>query len=492
MKTPPDLFDQPFEDDPEAGLVRDSDDLSTRPLGPPAPRLPGVPQRRIFTVTALTEAIRDMFESTFGDVWVEGEISNCRLWNTGHLYFTLKDGAAQIKGVMFRSAVRYLKFKPDDGLHVTVRGRLGVYEPKGEYQIVCEHMEPQGLGALQLAFDQLKKKLQAEGLFETSRKRPLPALPKKIGIVTSLDGAALRDIINVLRRRHPNAHLVIRPVRVQGDGATGEIAQAIRAIAKVPGVDVIITGRGGGSVEDLHAFNQEPVARAIVASAVPVISAVGHEVDFTIADFVADVRAPTPSAAAEMVVAAKDEFCTRIDRLSHRLQASVRSGLQRRRASIHLLATRRGLAAWQARLAMRGRYVADLSHQLRQAGSGILSRRHRDFASLRLRLEARDLRRRMALIRERLGAADGRLSSAGDRARHGAQSRFVAIAGRLENLSPLAVLARGYAVCWNADRTKIIRRAAAVQPGERVRVRLHEGELDCDVVRPRVSGETDG
>jgi exodeoxyribonuclease VII large subunit len=375
---------------------------------------------------------------------------------------------------------------------VTVRGRLGVYEPKGEYQIVCEHMEPQGLGALQLAFDQLKKKLQAEGLFETSRKRPLPALPKKIGIVTSLDGAALRDIINVLRRRHPNAHLVIRPVRVQGDGATGEIAQAIRAIAKVPGVDVIITGRGGGSVEDLHAFNQEPVARAIVASAVPVISAVGHEVDFTIADFVADVRAPTPSAAAEMVVAAKDEFCTRIDRLSHRLQASVRSGLQRRRASIHLLATRRGLAAWQARLAMRGRYVADLSHQLRQAGSGILSRRHRDFASLRLRLEARDLRRRMALIRERLGAADGRLSSAGDRARHGAQSRFVAIAGRLENLSPLAVLARGYAVCWNADRTKIIRRAAAVQPGERVRVRLHEGELDCDVVRPRVSGETDG
>jgi exodeoxyribonuclease VII large subunit len=244
---------------------------------------------------------------------------------------------------------------------------------------------------------------------------------------------------------------------------------------------VIIVGRGGGSVEDLHAFNQEPVARAIVASAVPVISAVGHEVDVTIADFVADVRAPTPSAAAEMVIAAKDDFCARIDRLAHRLQASVRAGLQRRRASIHLLATRRGLAAWQARLAMRGRYVAELSHQLRQAGGGILSRRSRDFASLRLRLEARDLRRVTALIRARLGAADGRLSSGADRACHRAQARFAAIAGRLENLSPLAVLARGYAVCWNADRTTIIRRAAAVQPGDRVRVTLHDGEIQCDV-----------
>jgi exodeoxyribonuclease VII large subunit len=490
MRTPPDLFDQPFEEDPDLDPVRSPAPVAPRPPDPLAPR-PDIPQRRIFTVTALTEAIGDMFESAFGEVWVEGEISNCRLWNTGHLYFTLKDGAAQIKSVMFRSAVRYLKFKPEDGLHVTVRGRLGVYEPKGEYQIVCEHMEPQGLGALQLAVEQLKKKLQAEGLFEPSRKRPLPALPSKIGIVTSLDGAALRDIIKVLRRRHPNAHLVIRPVRVQGDGATGEIAQAIRAIGNVPGVDVIIAGRGGGSVEDLHAFNQEPVARAIAASPVPVISAVGHEVDFTIADFVADVRAPTPSAAAEMVVAAKDDFCARIDRLSHRLEASVRAGLQRRRASIHLLTTRRGLAAWQARLAMRGRYVAELSHQLRQAGGGILSRRHRDFASLRLRLEARDLRRQMALVRERLGAADGRLASAVDRASHRAQSRFAAVAGRLENLSPLAVLARGYAVCWNADRTTIIRRATAVQPGDRVRVTLHDGELDCDVVRGGANAETD-
>ena len=298
-----DLFSEPFEEDRK----------------PPA--APAAPQRRIVSVSELTAAIRGLLETSFGDIWVDGEISNCRLWNTGHLYFTLKDGGAQIKAVMFRSAVRYLKFKPDDGLRVIARGRLGVYEPKGEYQFVCEHLEPHGLGALQLAFEQLKKKLQAEGLFDPGRKRPLPALPRKIGIVTSLDGAAIRDIIKVLRRRHPNAHLVIRPARVQGDGAAADLAQALRAIVKVPGVQVVIAGRGGGSLEDLRAFNSEIVARAIAASPVPIISAVGHETDVTIADFVADLRAPTPSAAAEMVVAAKDEFGRRIERLAQRLTA---------------------------------------------------------------------------------------------------------------------------------------------------------------------------
>ena len=215
---------------------------------------------------------------------------------------------------MFRSALRYLKFKPTDGLRVVARGKISVYEPKGEYQIVCEHLEPQGLGALQLAFDQLKKRLQAEGLFDAARKRPLPALPRKIGVVTSLDGAAIRDILNVLRRRYRNAHIVIRPTRVQGDGAAAEIAQGAARHRQGPDVDVVIVGRGGGSIEDLWAFNEEPVARAIAASPIPVISAVGHESDVTIADFVADVRAPTPSAAAELVVARKDEFADRIDR----------------------------------------------------------------------------------------------------------------------------------------------------------------------------------
>jgi exodeoxyribonuclease VII large subunit len=460
-----DLFSEPFEEDRKP------------PAAPPAP------QRRIVSVSELTAAIRGLLETSFGDIWVDGEISNCRLWNTGHLYLTLKDGGSQIKAVMFRSAVRYLKFKPEDGLRVVARGRLGVYEPKGEYQFVCEHLEPHGLGGLQLAFEQLKKKLQAEGLFDASRKRPLPALPRKIGIVTSLDGAALRDIIKVLQRRHPNAHLVIRPARVQGEGAAGELAVALRAIVKVPGVQVVIAGRGGGSLEDLQAFNQEVVARAIAASPVPIISAVGHETDVTIADFVADLRAPTPSAAAEMVVAAKDEFVRRIDRLAQRLTAVARAGLQHRRAGLHALTSRRGLAGWQTRLAMRGRHAAELTHNLRRAAISGIARRDRSYRMMRLRLESRDLRRHLAGIRTRLGAANGRLTTAAGTARHRAESRLTSLAGRLENLSPLAVLARGYAVCWNEDRTAIVRRASTVSPGDRVHVTLHEGEIECEVRR---------
>jgi exodeoxyribonuclease VII large subunit len=458
-----DLFSLPFEEE-------------RKPSAAPAP-----PRRRVVTVSELTAAIRDLLETGFGDVWVEGEISNCRLWNTGHLYFTLKDGGSQIKAVMFRSTVKYLKFKPEDGLHVIARGRLGVYGPKGEYQLSCEHLEPHGLGALQLAFEQLKKRLQAEGLFDQARKRPLPALPRRIGIVTSLDGAAIRDIIKVLRRRHPNAHLLIHPARVQGEGAAAEIAQAIRSIVKVDRVDVVIVGRGGGSIEDLQAFNEEPVARAIAASPVPIISAVGHESDVTIADFVADLRAPTPSAAAEMVVSAKDDFCSRIERLTHRLRAVAAAGLQRRRAGVHGLTSQRGLAGWQTRLAMRGRHAAELTHHLRRAATSHVARRERGYRTLRLRLESRDLRRRLAAVRSRLAGANSTLAAAAGVSRHRRQSRLSSLAGRLGNLSPLAVLARGYAVCWNADRTAIIRSASGVAPGDRVHVTLHDGEIDCDV-----------
>src|SRR5436190_8963832 len=305
-----DLFDLPFEEDEDESVLAPSR-APVEPPDLPGPKDPACPvdprlstdapvsSRRVFTVTELTVRVRDLLETEFFEVWVEGELSNCRLWNTGHLYFTLKDSSAQIRGVIFRSALRYLKFKPADGLRIVARGRLSVYEPKGEYQLVCEHMEPQGLGALQLGFDQLKKRLQDEGLFDAARKRPLPALPRKIGIVTSLDGAAIRDIVKVLARRHAKAHLVIRPARVQGDGAALEIARGIKAIGRVKGVDVVIVGRGGGSIEDLWAFNEEIVARAIALCPVPVIAAVGHESDVTIADFVADVRAPTPSEAAE-------------------------------------------------------------------------------------------------------------------------------------------------------------------------------------------------
>jgi exodeoxyribonuclease VII large subunit len=439
------------------------------------------------SVSELTAAIRGTLEASFGDVWVEGEISNCRVWNTGHAYFTLKDEHAQIRGVMFRSAVRYLKFALEDGLHVIARGRLGVYDPKGEYQLQCEHMQPHGLGALQLAFEQLKKKLGAEGLFEAARKRPLPALPRKIGIVTSLDGAAIRDIIKVLRRRHPNAHLVIRPARVQGETAAAEVTRGIRAVARVPGVDVVIVTRGGGSAEDLWAFNEEAVARAIVACPVPVIVAVGHEVDFTIADFVADLRAPTPSAAAELVVSAKDEFCSRINRLSHRLHTAVKATLAHRRAHVHALTNRRGLAGWQARLGMRGRHAAELTYQLRRALAATLQQHERTHQALRLRLEARDVTRQFAIIRGRLQSAEAKLAAAGQRRHDRAVAELGALTGRLHSLSPLAVLARGYAVCWNDDRTAIVRDAAAVKVGDRIEVTLARGDISCDVRHTRAA-----
>ncbi len=460
-----DLFSQPFEDD-----ERNS---------PAAPAR--APQRRIQTVAELTAAIRGTLESGFGDVWVEGEISNCRVWNTGHAYFTLKDDSAQIKVVMFRSAVRYLRFGLEDGLHVIARGRLGVYEPKGEYQLQCEHLQPRGLGALQLAFEQLKKKLQAEGLFATSRKRPLPALPRKIGIVTSLDGAALRDIIKVLRRRHPNAHLVIRPARVQGESAAAEITRGLRAIARVPGVDVVILTRGGGSIEDLWAFNEEIVARAIAACPVPVIAAVGHEVDVTIADFVADLRAPTPSAAAELVVTAKDEFCHRIDRLSQRLAAAARGALTHRRATLQGLSNRRGLAGWPARVALKSRHASELAYRLRRALTARLQQQERGLQGLQRRLDAQDVTRRLAVIRGRLAAADARLGAAARRRTDRGASTVRALAGRLDSLSPLAVLGRGYAVCWNQDRTAIVRDPAILAPGDRLHVTVAHGEIGCEV-----------
>lgn len=471
-----DLFDLPFEDDDAAIL----DDEGRRPdlVSPPQP----VATRRVFTVTELTVRIRDLLESEFVEVWVEGELSNCRVWNTtGHLYFTLRDGSSQIKGVVFRSALRYLKFKPADGLRVVARARVSVYEPKGEYQIVCEHLEPQGLGALQLAFDQLKTRLQDEGLFDVARKRPLPALPRKIGVVTSLDGAAIRDIIKVLGRRYRNLHLVIRPARVQGEGAALDVARAIKAIGRVPEVDVLIVGRGGGSIEDLWAFNEEIVARAISRSRVPVISAVGHETDVTIADFVADVRAPTPSAAAEIVVKAKDEFSARIDRLTDRVRATALARVQALDRRVRMVSGRPALAGFRGRVALRGRFAAELSHALTRSMRGHLAVRERRLQQLQRQLDTCDLGRRLAGVRARLVAGDGRLRHAIAERRHAADAQLREYAGRLDTLSPLAVLGRGYAVCWNAERTEVVHDAATRAPGDRVKVTLAKGELDCEV-----------
>ena len=461
------LFDLPF-DEPE----------------PPAPVAPDVPppRRRILTVSELTGQVRTLLEDRFLEVWVEGELSNSRVWNTGHLYFTLKDAGAQIKGVMFRSALRALRFTPQDGLRVVARGRVSVYDPKGEYQLVCEHFEPEGLGALQLAFDQLKQRLSAEGLFDASRKRSLPLLPRKIGVVTSLDGAAIRDIIHVLRRRYPNAHIVIRPTRVQGEGAALDIARALSAIAAVPAVDVVIVGRGGGSIEDLWAFNEEVVARAIADCPIPTISAVGHESDVTIADFVADLRAPTPSAAAELVVAKKDEFGARIDRLAHRVHSTMQARLHRHESRLRTLDARPGFTGLRGRLAMRARHADELAHDLRRVMRTRMATSERTAESLRRALEMFDVRTRLGRVRARLVAADGRLVSASATGRHRADRRLRGAAARLDALSPLAVLGRGYAVCWNADRTAVIRDAATVAPGEQLRVTLARGELTCIAV----------
>ena len=453
---------------------------------------PAAPERFVaprgpLTVTELTADIRSVLESGFAEVAVEGELSNCKLWHTGHLYFTLKDAGAQIRGVMFRSAVRSLKFKAEDGQHVVARGRVSVYDAKGEYQLVCEAIEPQGLGALQLAFEQLKKRLEAAGLFDPARKRPLPVLPRKIGVVTSLDGAAIRDILSVLAKRYPQAHVVIRPARVQGEGAAQDVARGLQMIARVDGVDVVIVARGGGSIEDLWAFNEESVARAIVACPVPVISAVGHETDVTIADFVADLRAATPSAAAERVVARRDEFVARIDRQGERLGAALDRRLLVLRSRVHTLDSSRGLARVPATLALRGRHVGELAQHLRHALTATVRANTRRLVATQRALDRHDPRRRLAETATRLTAGRARLSAAIERRRSRDVGRLGTLAGRLDSLSPLAVLGRGYAVCWDATRTHVIRAATDVTAGDTVRVTLGQGELTCDVRTPESS-----
>ncbi|MFN8058915.1 MAG: exodeoxyribonuclease VII large subunit [Vicinamibacterales bacterium] len=459
------LFDEPFEE----------------PRPPAAEPAKAAPRRRVFTITELTIEIRQQLEERFVDILVEGELSNCRLWNTGHYYFTLKDAGAQMKGVLFKSAARYLKFRPEDGQQVLARGRVSVYEPKGEYQFVCEHLEPLGHGALQLAIEQLKRKLQSEGLFDVGRKRPLPALPRIVGVVTSLDGAAIRDIVKVVTARRSNAHLLVRPTRVQGDGAAAEVAAALRHLARVDGVDVIIVARGGGSLEDLRAFNDEIVARAIAACLVPVVSGVGHESDVSIADLVADVRAATPSNAAELVVASSDAFTSHLRHLSNRLRQAQALGWRRAHARLQALLARPGLVGVPTRVALRGRDVMDLRHRADRAVVAAGRGRRDRLTAAQRRLDAASPTRRLATLRQRLVRADANVREAWRAPHQRADRAFRALAGRLENLSPLAVLARGYAVAWRADRAEVIRDAAVTAVGDQLHVTLGRGAVDCRV-----------
>ncbi|HUF47874.1 MAG TPA: exodeoxyribonuclease VII large subunit [Vicinamibacterales bacterium] len=447
----------------------DAFDEDAPPPGPPAP----------LTVGELTSRLKHLVESRFTGLLVEGEVSNCRRWSSGHIYFTLKDDGAQLRAVVFRMTARQLKFALEDGLHVVARGRIGVYEVKGEYQLICDAVEPHGLGALQAAFDQLKRRLSAEGLFDATRKRPLPALPRRIGIVTSLDGAAIRDILRVLTVRHPAARVVIRPARVQGEEAPRELVRALERVARVPEVDVVILARGGGSAEDLQAFNDEALARAIAACPVPVIAGVGHEIDVTIADLVADVRASTPSNAAELVVERADHMRTRVSVADARLRRAIERRLDGRAQRTDRLDLR--LRQWPVGVLMRDRDVEGLRLRLQQRIAGRLTDARAVSTALVRRLEARDVRRVTADLRTRTVRADARLRAAMTARQQSARRRAGELAATLDALSPLAVLARGYAVCWNEARTGIIRSVAGVAPGAGVRVTLVDGELACRV-----------
>jgi exodeoxyribonuclease VII large subunit len=484
-----------------------------------------MPERRIWSVSELTARIRDVFIKNFTDVLVQGEISNCREAQSGHIYCTLKDERAQVRCVCFKTQLRAMKFRPEDGLRVTVRGSISVYESRGEYQIYIESIEPVGLGALQLAFEQLKKRLDAEGLFAQERKKALPVLPRCIGLITSPRGAAVRDVVRILRRRFPDVHLTLYPVRVQGDGAAMEIVRAVQFFNRRQSVDVLILARGGGSLEDLWCFNEESVARAIAASSIAIISGVGHETDFTIADFVADVRASTPSAAAELVVQTRREFDKHIRELRDNLTTLIRYRLSVSLRRVHELSARRGFRRPQdllrqqrqrademtSRLALglrarleQSRRRFNLTHlrivsfdfhkqivRLRnrtndcaarselalRAKLAQVTRRH---ANERLRLVSFDFRRKIAAFRLKLERRQAELSARSERLLRAKRERLGRLLVQLEERGPLRVLERGYSIATDAAGN-VLRTSDQVAAGDTVNVHLHRGRLITEV-----------
>ncbi len=440
-------------------------------------------QRKIYTVYELTSEIKRAVE-TFGILWIQGEISNFKHHTSGHMYFSLKDDRAQIRAAFFRNSNCYLKFRPEDGLEVLVRGRLSVYEPRGDYQVIVDYMEPKGLGSLQLAFEQLKEKLRKEGLFDEGHKVSLPLLPRKIGIVTSPTGAAIQDMLRVLKRRNASLHVLLYPARVQGSGAAGEVADGIQYFNTRDDIDVIIVGRGGGSIEDLWAFNEEVVARAIYASQVPVVSAVGHEVDFTIADFVADLRAPTPSAAAEMVSGAREELLATVNSQSGRLVQAMRLILERRRTTLERLARNRAFNIAPNKIRDLQQRFDEATLRMQQAMVRFATvLRHRERVAM-TRLAGVDLGSLIRHKAERLERSTRLLEAHVRACLHRYRSRLELEVGRLSALSPLAILERGYAICRD-EQGVVLKQASDVSRGSSVSVRLARGELDCRVEKVR-------
>lgn len=441
---------------------------------------PGL-RRDVYTVSRLNREVRALMEGSFALIWIEGELSNVARPSSGHLYFSLKDAHAQVRGAMFRNRNRHLRFRPEDGSQILVRARVSLYEPRGEYQLVVEHMEEAGDGALRRAFEELKERLAAEGLFAAEHKRPVPALPRRIGVLTSPTGAAIRDILSVLRRRFPAIPVLVYPVPVQGEGAAEQIAAAVRRADQRGECDVLLLARGGGSLEDLWAFNGEVLARAIYDCTLPVVSGVGHEVDVTIADLVADYRAPTPSAAAEHLSPDRDEWLQKLAHTARRLERGTRAHLEQSAQRLRWLVGRLQQQHPGVRLRhhiqrldeLEQRLVRAQDHQLRH-GTARLARAHALLARhtpsdriARLREQQTDLERRL------VGAARLRLERC--------NQRLATLSRSLDAVSPLATLDRGYAIVSQEEDGAILRRAGDTTPGEQVRARLARGQLVCTV-----------
>ncbi len=442
----------------------------------------------IFTVSEITRNIKTILEEFFGHIWVCGEISNCKRHSSGHVYCTLKDQESQLSIVFFRTDASRLKFKLEDGLQVNVEGRITVYEKRGNYQFIAVRAEPVGYGALQLAFEQLKGKLDQEGLFSAEHKKALPRFPQRIGIVTSPTGAAIRDILHVLDRRFSTVEVVLYPAAVQGEGASEQIAEGIETLDKHGKVDVIIVGRGGGSLEDLWAFNEEIVARAIFACKTPIVSAVGHEIDFTIADFVADLRAPTPSAAAELVVREREAIAADIVRFRQALLRSISAQMEkfghRLKIASSSYAFRRAsdmLVQYEQRLEDARERALELQHRFLQESGG-------EIKALRSRLFAAKPDKTLAHLADRLMASERFLIERTNRVLALRGAKLGETVARLDSLSPLAVLRRGYSITYDSASGAILRDSQDVQPGARVKVRLQKGSLDCVVEQVTAEG----
>jgi len=438
-----------------------------------------LPERKVFTVTELTTGIRDILESSFTSVWVRGEITGYRPAHSGHLYFSLKDAECQISCVMFKGQSRFLKFRPEDGLEVVVWGKLTVYGPRGQYQLVLDSMEPVGLGSLMLAFEQLKQKLQAEGLFDVKRKKTLPVFPYTIGIVTSPHGAAIRDMIRIISRRFPPADIVLSPASVQGDKAPEELVVALHRLERAGGIDVIIIGRGGGSAEDLWAFNDERVVRAVAECPIPIVSAVGHEIDYTLTDFAADLRASTPSAAAELVVRDRSDLTDGIGHLIARMRNAMQNLINTSWQAVDEAMKR--LPDPRRRIQDHGLTIDDLSLRLVRAMTNRLTFAKQDAQLTLKRLRPELLRNALDRAREERAQLQSRLERAMKATVHQSHIHSEGLIKRLQSVSPLAVLARGYSITFLKKTGAVVVDAREVAKGDALRIKLHKGDLSCKV-----------